>query len=48
MDVCNKSIKCEVRECEHNVSGRNCSLNCVKIACGNAGCSTCESFRNKY
>lgn len=47
MDKCNCNVRCDVCECAHNLHGRNCSLDCVKITCANGTCTCCDSFRNK-
>ena len=47
MFKCNEKIKCDVCSCEHNVGGKNCQLDTVKITCGGAGCTCCDEYCNK-
>ena len=37
----NDSIKCDVKNCKHNVKGCNCCLESVKITCGCGKNRTC-------
>ncbi|MBR2384234.1 MAG: DUF1540 domain-containing protein [Clostridia bacterium] len=47
MEKCNKHVKCDVCDCVHNIRGRNCSLETIKVSCVDGDCSHCESFENK-
>ncbi|MBQ7374093.1 MAG: DUF1540 domain-containing protein [Clostridia bacterium] len=47
MEKCNNHIKCDVCDCTHNLHGRNCSLDSVKITCTSADCTCCGDFENK-
>lgn len=41
----NRSIKCDVFECIHNVSGTGCNLNSIKVtACAGESKTCCDSF----
>ena len=44
MKELNASIRCDVRNCKHNVNGCNCCLNSVKISTDCTDCTCCESF----
>lgn len=37
----NRSIKCDVSKCMHNVQGENCNLETIKVTCGCDGVCTC-------
>ena len=47
MFKCNDKIKCDVCTCTHNVEGRNCCLDSVKITCGSEGCTCCDDYNDK-
>ncbi len=42
----NRSIKCDVFDCVHNIEGTSCNLNCIKVtcSCGGEKKTCCESF----
>lgn len=37
----NYCIKCEVQKCRHNIEGKNCMLDSIKVTCGCDGSCTC-------
>ena len=44
----NRFIKCDVRNCKHNLNGCNCSLDKVSITCGcGESCTRCNDYSDQ-
>ncbi len=37
----NGAVRCDVKNCKHNESGCNCSLDCISVTCGCGENRTC-------